>query len=192
MDLAQVVERIVDHHEDQGLYEKVTGGNRDIAFAADAEGFDALYSSAQQKQSGISRVPSLSSNSSTAGGRALVASTCTLVAERYLSNPDLLCPAVAMLLLGVVLLDSVCLDASAGKVTSRDEAVAKALAAGLAGRSDREWKSEQALYRDLSGAKFDQGWVGAFAFSTIESKKYPPEIFETRVVLAVTGLVYPH
>jgi exopolyphosphatase len=62
-----------------------------------------------------------------AKGEALVASACTLVAERLKQafhtelTPDALYPAsLSILLLGVILLDSCNLSPEAGKVTSRD------------------------------------------------------------------------
>ena len=62
--------------------------------------------------------------------KALVASTCTLVAERWFqhvqrqghepSSSSLLSPQVALLLLGTILLDSVNMSPTAGKGTTRD------------------------------------------------------------------------
>ena len=55
---------------------------------------------------------------------ALVASTCTLIAERYLHSSQNTFPAdLAFLLLGVILLDTVNMSYSAGKGTPRDQAV---------------------------------------------------------------------
>ena len=57
---------------------------------------------------------------------ALVASTCTLMVERFpVAEP--FPPSLAILLLGVILLDSVNLSPKAGKVTPRDEAAVQAL-----------------------------------------------------------------
>ena len=57
-----------------------------------------------------------------------VGSACTLVAERLAGGaPALLTPALAELLLGVILLDTACLSEHAGKATPRDHAVAELL-----------------------------------------------------------------
>jgi len=57
---------------------------------------------------------------------ALVASTCTLMVERFpVAEP--FPPSLAILLLGVILLDSVNLSPKAGKVTPRDEAAVQTL-----------------------------------------------------------------
>ena len=84
-----IVTRIVDHHVDEGQYEKTCNGeNRNIAFSE---------------------------------GHALVASTTTLVAEilRGYHTPPYP-SSIGILLLGTILLDSVNLDESVGKVTERD------------------------------------------------------------------------
>ena len=74
-----------------------------------------------------------------ANEQALVASTATLVAELLLkqtSNPPV---SISTLLLGVILLDSVNLDESIGKVTPRDrDAVSKLL-------SQTDWSSNSLL-----------------------------------------------
>ena len=65
-----------------------------------------------------------------ADGHATVASTCTLVTERLmqLQSDDESFPApLAILLLGVILLDSVNLVPEAGKATPRDAAAVRAL-----------------------------------------------------------------
>lgn len=89
---------ILDHHNDEGKYlDTCSGKNRNVAFSQ---------------------------------GAALVASSCTLVAERLKglcddqldpSSPVRRYPEpVATLLLGVILIDSVNLNESMGKVTQRD------------------------------------------------------------------------
>lgn len=55
-----------------------------------------------------------------------VGSTCTLVAEA-LAGSSLLTPDIARLLLGVILLDTSCLSAHAGKATAQDHAAVAAL-----------------------------------------------------------------
>eukprot|EP00804_Cyclotella_cryptica_P019546 CCRYP_014318-RB/>CCRYP_014318-RB protein AED:0.38 eAED:0.38 QI:0/0/0/1/0/0/2/0/427 len=94
---ANIVE-ILDHHYDEGKFlDTCSGENRNIAFRQ---------------------------------GAALVASSCTLVAERLKGLCDdqphqsiPVCPypeTLATLLLGVILIDSVNLNESMGKVTQRD------------------------------------------------------------------------
>lgn len=59
---------------------------------------------------------------------AQVASTCTLIAERYLQNSLTKFPAdLAFILLGVILLDTVNMSDSAGKGTPRDQSVINVL-----------------------------------------------------------------
>lgn len=90
-DKANVIE-ILDHHEDERQYlETCSGDDRTVAFDQ---------------------------------GVALVASSCTLVAERLKKlsdNSDPVYPeSIGTLLLGVILIDSVNMDESVGKVTQRD------------------------------------------------------------------------
>jgi len=177
----QLIEGIVDHHEDQGLYEWITDSKRDIAFSSEPPDLDSNHKhnnrdhnnscSSIDSENDLSISRSLSTNSVTVG-RALVASTCTLVAERYLGHPSsssssssfspysssssLLTTPVALLLLGVILLDSVSLDERAGKVTPRDEKAARALMEIVAGREGGIGGGKEALYKQLSGAKFDR------------------------------------
>jgi hypothetical protein len=90
------VEAIVDHHEDQGKYPWVEGAHREVAFeGGNGNGNGGGLSTASSMASlggngngngvgmldGSASSLSLSRSSSTVG-RALVASTCTLVAER--------------------------------------------------------------------------------------------------------------
>ena len=93
--LGKLVEEIVDHHEDQWFYEWVPVVRREVAFsnAGDLEMDDGGTTSLGGQQGGngnsmasLSTSLSQASRSSSAGGRALVASTCTLVAERVSLN----------------------------------------------------------------------------------------------------------
>lgn len=117
-------------------------------------------------------------------GVALVASTCTLVAEKLFKTFATPYPAdVSLLLLGTILLDSVNLQASAGKVTPRDIAAVQSLLDGTAwsglSQSSRDalnipsddtdttaasnvWKpNTTALFDALQSAKFDASlWKG--------------------------------
>ncbi|KAL7494827.1 hypothetical protein ACHAWT_003646 [Skeletonema menzelii] len=83
-------------------------------------------------------------------GKALVASTTTLVAELLLkqtSNPPV---SISTLLLGVILLDTVNLDESIGKVTPRDkDAISKIL-------SQTDWNSNSLLpyLKPSAGSQF--------------------------------------
>lgn len=104
-----------------------------------------------------------------ADGAALVASTCTLVAERLLHGiaaPPPPPAPLALLLLGVILLDSINLAPAAGKATPRDAAAVRALLertdwqAGLCDEARRVLQLEQhrpnptALFDALQSAKF--------------------------------------
>jgi len=127
-----------------------------------------------------------------AGGRASVASACTLVAERLRQQWPPPCPAsVGLLLLGVILLDSVNLSERVGKVTQRDmDAVADLL-------SHTDWdalpvKTRQALqmpppsvhaspdpsllFQVLQDAKYDfQFWTSLSVRDSLrlDYKEYP-------------------
>ncbi len=152
--LGTLVEGIVDHHEDQGEYDWVVGPRREVAFSTDPT---EMANSVLDVSSSDSSLGS----SSAAGGRALVASTCTLVAERFLAPAAagtsatglLLHTDVATLLAGVILLDAVCLEPRAGKVTPRDVAAVEALMGRVLGGPSKE-----ELYKTLSAAKFDREW----------------------------------
>lgn len=149
--LASKVALILDHHDDQHQHTHLTTTSsmfpdRDIAFQ---------------------------------DGKATVASTCTLVTERLLhryngENDEQLDPDLALALLAVILLDSINLQESAGKVTDRDRYAVADLVAKT------RWKALEhhpkmfeissstaalvlpnlsSLFHTLSGAKFDpQFW----------------------------------
>ena len=118
--LATSVMEIVDHHADRGKHTSVTGAAREVAFSDGAH------------------------------GAALVGSCCTLVAERFLKDAKpALTPSVALLLMGVIALDTVNLDPAAKRATQRDhDAVAQL--EKLSPDTDRT-----SLYKALSDAKFD-------------------------------------
>ena len=117
--LGACVREIVDHHADAGAHAHVVGPLRRISF-------DPLV-------------------------RKGVGSTCTLVAEALLAAEDapaqgapaatgaraghLLTPALAQLLLGVVLLDTSCLSSHADKATPRDHAAVAVLHEAAGGAS---------------------------------------------------------
>ncbi|CAN0201985.1 unnamed protein product, partial [Ectocarpus fasciculatus] len=97
--LGDSVVEIVDHHTDLGKHPSVQGSRRDVAF---------------EENDG--------------GGKALVGSCCTIVAERMLDQaPALLSSDVAQLLLGVILVDTLNLDMEIKRATSRDIAAAQEL-----------------------------------------------------------------
>ena len=118
---APIVEEILDHHEDEGLYPEA----RKII--------------------------------------APVGSAATLVAERLLQpgsqQPD---PAVSLLLLGTILLDTVNLDPEAKRVTPRDERAAE----GLLQLTGADRKS---LFERLQAEKFN---VSALSTRDILRKDY--------------------
>ena len=94
-----IIKEILDHHKDEGKYlDSTHAGNREIAFNMET-------------------------------GQAEVASTCTLVAERYLDsgNADALSEDIAILFVAVIAVDSINMDPTAGKGTSRDLAALTAL-----------------------------------------------------------------
>lgn len=165
------VAAIVDHHEDKGHYPWVEGARREVAFEGGVNG----SGSGSGSGASLSAAPSLASfdgsvggggpgslslsRSASAVGKALVASTCTLVAERFLGRaPHLLGGGgsgdVAALLLGVIMLDAAGLEPRAGKVTDRDVAAVAALEKLVA--VGGEAGEKMALYKRLSGAKFDR------------------------------------
>ncbi|CAB1105811.1 unnamed protein product [Ectocarpus sp. CCAP 1310/34] len=97
--LGDAVVEIVDHHVDLGEHPSVQGSRRNVAFEAND-----------------------------GGGKALVGSCCTIVAERMLDQaPALLSSDVAQLLLGVILVDTLNLDMEIKRATSRDIAAAQEL-----------------------------------------------------------------
>ena len=138
----QNVVEIVDHHEDKGQFlDTCSGENRTIAFSH---------------------------------GTASVASTCTLVAERLkrLTNADEHYPeSLATLLLGVILIDSVGLDDSIGKVTQRDRDAVNDLIV----RTD--WKhSESKSYIALNSLG-DVNVDTDILFNTLQKAKYEPSFW---------------
>ena len=97
---AAIIKEILDHHKDEGKY---------VDSCRTAGGREIAF------------------NMET--GKAEVASTCTLVAERYLdsSNTDALSEDIAILLVAVIAVDSINMDPIAGKGTARDLAALTAL-----------------------------------------------------------------
>lgn len=120
--LGHLVGEIYDHHEDCHEYTWTPSEKRHVAFQAACE---------------------------SSPGRALVASTCTLVAEQFSAKaPQALSADVALALLGVVLLDSINMDPAAGKVTDKDVAAVEVL-------GGRVPVNRSELFEELNGTKSD-------------------------------------
>ena len=151
-----VVTEILDHHEDEHKYEETCFGDRRII------AFD--------------------------NGHVLVASTTTLVAERLRlqKNPHPYPASIGTLLLGVILLDSINLDESLGKVTERDrEAVDDLLA-------NTDWKSavqSSHIRIDDNGViKVDSNEL----FDNLQLAKYDPKYWNEFTVLRALASDYKH
>lgn len=118
--------------------------------------------------------------------RALVASACTLVAERLKRVASGRYPSViGALLLGVILMDSVNLDQSIGKVTQRDrDAVADIL-------SNTDWEKGVPLsnvYIDAEDGGNSQYYVDTNAFfEVLQNAKYEPSFWDTLSVTKALG-----
>jgi len=110
---------------------------------------------------------------------ALVASTCTLMVERFpVSDP--FPPSLAILLLGVILLDSVNLSPKAGKVTPRDEAAVQALL-------DRTTWSELHLPKEIL-AKEDDKPDPTKLFDILQNQKFHPDFWNSLTLLQALKL----
>lgn len=97
---------------------------------------------------------------------APVGSTATLVAEQWITHcPDLIDAHLALLLGGTLLLDTVNLDTSAGRVTPRDEKMAAILM--------RSCPLEQAHYFErIQKAKFNIAHLGTFDLLRRDYKQF--------------------
>ncbi|TDH67844.1 hypothetical protein CCR75_001953 [Bremia lactucae] len=92
-----------------------------------------------------------------ADGKALVASTCTLVAEKLFEfDSHDVHKLLATMLLGVIALDSINFDPTAKKVTPRDAKAAKLL-------EEMAFARKEDLYDWLQNAKFNPGRWQAFS-----------------------------
>lgn len=80
--------------------------------------------------------------------KALVGSTCTLVAEKYFESSIPMCDEVATLLMGVIALDTINMDPHAGIGTERDGAALEKL-------RSISTHSQNDLFELLRGAKLD-------------------------------------
>jgi inorganic pyrophosphatase/exopolyphosphatase len=162
------VVRIMDHHRDEGCHlETCPPGSSRRTVAYDAE-----------------------------SGRALVASACTLVVEKWLlrkegaseeplrSQAQYIPTSLSVMLLGTILLDSVNQDPRAGKVTDRDREAIQALLT----RTDWSQLTEGAR-RALSLHSFDDASAAAAAaaatpdlsvlFELLQSSKFDVEFWSS-------------
>ena len=142
-----VVVEIVDHHKDSGEFLMTCSGK--------------------------SRVIAFGHS------RSLVASACTLIAEKLISLafPTPHAASIGILLLGVILIDSVNLDESIGKVTQRDRDAVKSLI------SDTKWDEDKPLSSSHIFSKREPEYgdssedvlidTNAF-FDTLQHAKYEP------------------
>lgn len=113
------VVEIVDHHTDEGKHTETCSNS-------DKHGMDQCR------------------NVAFSDGKALVASTCTLVVERWNDTVRLSYPVpLAIMLLGVILLDSVNMSSQAGKGTPRDAAAIQNL------MEDTDWSSSLQQSKDI-------------------------------------------
>lgn len=134
------VETILDHHVDEGAHQD-TCIERVIAF-------DSLSS------------------------QALVASTCTLLVERWQhftangSSCSPMPPTLAILLLGVILIDSINLQHKAGKVTPRDENAVTFL------RDTTDWSQLQLPHDIIASDRNSSSPDNTKLFETLQSQKF--------------------
>ena len=165
------VTQILDHHLDEGAHVD-TCRERNVAF-------DESTSS------------------------ALVASTCTLMVERYLQGSSSTTtttttttlsfpPSIAILLLGVILLDSINLSTKAGKVTPRDEAAVNTLL------SNTQW-SDLTLPTEIVKKEEDKEQQNqdyhyqpdpTLLFDTLQNQKFSPEFWKSLSVRQALTLDY--
>jgi exopolyphosphatase len=160
------VETILDHHMDEGSHTDTCDDTSEDRIVA----FDASTSS------------------------ALVASTCTLIVERwknYVSTSSTnesdivpIPPSLSILLLGVILLDSINLSVKAGKVTPRDQQAVEALYKGT------DWSALQLPSEicrdDKPGAAPDLTKL----FDTLQNQKFRPEFWTGLTALQALKLDY--
>ncbi len=117
-------------------------------------------------------------------GRALVSSTTTLVAELLMKetrNPPV---SLSTLLLGVILLDSVNLDESIGKVTSRDKDAITSILTRTAWSS----RSLHAFLKPSAGSQLTIDTNQLFSY--LDQMKYSPELWNSFDVSRALGYDY--
>ncbi|RLN72867.1 hypothetical protein BBJ28_00013149 [Nothophytophthora sp. Chile5] len=107
-----------------------------------------------------------------ADGQALVASTCTLVAERLAPRSDSTHALLATMLLGVIALDSINFDPSAKKVTPRDVTAAEKL-------EETAFAKKEALFMWLQSEKFNMKHWASFSLANCLQVDYKEFTFAT-------------
>lgn len=115
---------------------------------------------------------------------ALVASTCTLIAERFSSlRQEAFPPSLAILLLGVILLDSINMSPKAGKGTTRDRAALQAL------QTQTDWT---AIRDNLPADILDEAGCpqSQKLFDTLQNQKFHPDFWESLTALQALKLDY--
>jgi exopolyphosphatase len=129
---------------------------------------------------------------------ALVASTTTLLVERYLAatapSLPLIPTPLATLLLGVILLDSVNLSEQANKVTARDVAAINALV------EQTDWSSSSDILLQPSNALLEKYFMSPNRtslrpqttkwFEALQNQKFSPTFWSQLNVLNCLGLDY--
>ncbi|KAI9984020.1 hypothetical protein PInf_005310 [Phytophthora infestans] len=113
-----------------------------------------------------------------ADGNALVASTCTLVAERLKASEakDAL-NLLSTILLGVIALDSINFDPNAKKVTPRDVKAAEKL-------EETAFAEKEVLFKWLQAEKFNPAHWGKFTLENCLQVDYKEFTFETATGVA--------
>ena len=124
-----------------------------------------------------------------ASSKALVASTCTLLVERFLANNNKdetsFPPSLSILLMGVILLDSINMLPQAGKATPRDHAALQAL------QTQTDWTLLKSLPTEVLG----DGTVSVASnpknlFDTLQNQKFSAEFWDSLTSLQALKLDY--
>jgi inorganic pyrophosphatase/exopolyphosphatase len=153
-----IVEEIIDHHRDSGAHAYCRGARRNIAFDNNT-------------------------------GLATAGSTCTLVHEYYSAhNSDLLSEDVAVLLMGVIVLDTINMDPLVAKGTPRDEKALNDL-------SNRVMMIDKTmLYQLLSGCKTDLSfWLSLSAADAmrLDYKEFFADRSKTKFKVGMSAVLLP-
>jgi exopolyphosphatase len=128
---------------------------------------------------------------------ALVASTCTLLVERWLQSSSTTTtttattisfpPTLAILLLGVILLDSINLSPKAGKTTQRDILAVQAL------QSQTDWKAlalPDELWNNNDSSKEEKTPDTTALFETLQNQKFHPAFWKGLTARQALNLDY--
>lgn len=154
------IDGIVDHHQDQGLYSHLRSGfDRNIAF-------DSLQT------------------------KALVGSCCTLVVEEMLASPHLqtLTSDIGLLLKGVILVDTINMDAKTNKGTSRDQHALDKL-----DELDPETASvsRNELFDKLINSKTDLSFWRSLSAEEALSLDYKDFSFSNDLIIGIASVLLP-